>query len=383
MVKRLNEAEISSSKKSILLLGPRQTGKSTVLGSFKSDLTINLAREATFLEFSSQPDLLEKMLKDKKVSTVFIDEVQRLPSLLNTIQAIIDENPKKVKFYLSGSSARKLRRGQANLLPGRILAFYMTPFVSTELGVDFDLDTALKYGTLPGVLAEKTSRHKELLLKSYSSTYLKEEIQTEALTKNIEGFSRFLFVAASKSGEFLDFAKLGSLASISQKTSSRFFEILQDTLIVDRVNSFSKSETRRLVQHPKFYFFDTGVLNSLLGNFTVSADRIGFLFEHLMINQIMNYAKLTSSTARFSTYRTEAGSEVDLVVENESRILALEIKSSKKLVSKDFSGLRSFEEFYSKKCRKILLYRGEREYKEGSIDVLPWKKALAEVYKFI
>lgn len=383
MVKRLNTKNINLSKKSILLIGPRQTGKSTLLSSLNPDLSINLSKEDVFLEFSSQPALLEKLLLSKSIKKIFIDEVQRLPSLLNTIQAIIDENPNRFKFYLSGSSARKLRRGQANLMPGRMISYYMTPFVVEEIEDNFNLESALQYGMLPGVIAEISKKDKKLLLNSYSSTYLKEEIQAEALTKNIEGFSRFLFVAASKSGEFLDFAKLGSQASISQKTSSRFFEILEDTLIVYRLPAFAKNETRRLVQHPKFYFFDNGVLNALLGNFELSQDRIGYLFEHFIVTQLINYAKLSNSNARFSTFRTEGGAEVDLIIEVGSKTLAIEIKSSEKLISKDFNGLKSFIEFQGKKIKPIILYRGQRNYSEETIQVLNWQSALIEINKFL
>jgi uncharacterized protein len=194
-----------------------------------------------------------------------------------------------------------------------------------------------------------------------------------------------LFVAASKSGEFLDFAKMGSQASITQKTSSRFFEILEDTLIVNRIDAYASNQTRRLVRHPKFYFFDNGVLNGLLKNFTLSEDRRGFLFEHFIVNQILTANFTLGEPARLSTYRTEAGLEVDLIVEKEGDTLSLEIKSGSRVSDRDLSGLRSFSSnLRGGRTRKsILLYAGNKAYKEGAIDVLPWRKALSEIFRFL
>lgn len=384
MYDRVLTRMIKKSSKSVLLLGPRQTGKSTLMKGLDPDLTINLASERTFLDFSAQPDLIEKVIDHQKPKTIFIDEVQRLPSMLNSIQAIIDDSPKnQYRFFLTGSSARKLRRGNANLLPGRVISQKLGPLIFSEMNTDLKLDDALVFGTLPGVVMEEKDQERKDILRSYSSTYLKEEIQAEALTKNIEGFARFLFVVASKSGEFLDFSKLGIQAAISQKTSTRFFEILEDTLVVRRLDAFAKNETRRLVKHPRFFFFDNGVLNGLLKNFTLSEDRKGMLFEHFIINQIMTMNEISGESARISTYRTESGSEVDLIIEKDGVLISLEIKSGARLNSKDFSGLHSFKNSFEKKHRSILLYAGSRSYREDFVEVHPWERALKEVYEFL
>ena len=225
---------LAKSKRSLLLLGPRQTGKSTLIQSLKPELTINLAHEPTYLEFSRNPRELEERLAARPYRTVFVDEVQRLPSLLNTLQAILDEQGQQMKFYMTGSSARKLKRGGANLLPGRIHTYLLGPLTAREMGYKMKTQEALSTGTLPGIWTEPHRQEKEKVLRSYAAVYLKEEIQAEALTRAVEGFSRFLFVAAAEAGKFLDLSKLASQAAIPRQSGVRDFEILQDTLLLRR-----------------------------------------------------------------------------------------------------------------------------------------------------
>lgn len=374
--KREISKTIEDTRSSILLIGPRQTGKSTLIKNLNPDLTINLSQENVFLRFSSQPDLLEQIISQEKPKTIFIDEIQRLPSLLNTIQAIIDANSKKFKFYLTGSSARKLKRGSANLLPGRVISLQMSPLTLEEIQYKYHIDHLLSFGLLPGIFIEKNIKEKSLLLSSYGATYLKEEIQAEALTKNIEGFSRFLFAIAAKNGEFLDFSKLGSQASINQKTATRFFEILEDSLLVFRLNSYSKNSFRRLVQHPKFYFFDTGVLNSLLGSYKVSAERKGLLFETLVISSIRNLLLSKAVQFQMSTYRTTAGGEVDLILNTNDIEMAIEIKASSNIGKSDLTGLKSFSEVSQEKPIKIIIYMGEYSRKIDDVTILPLNQAI-------
>jgi predicted AAA+ superfamily ATPase len=384
MYSRYLAQEIASNHYSCLLLGPRQTGKSTLLHQMKPDLEINFADEATFLEFSSNPARLEEVLSPGNIKTVFIDEVQRLPNLLNTIQKIIDQTRRaprrKLRFFLSGSSARKLRRGQANLLPGRILSYFLGPLHLLETGGDVSIDALLSYGALPGVVTEPQEKMKKALLTSYAGTYLKEEIQAEALTKNIEGFSRFLFVMAAKNGQFVDFSKLGSQASINQKTASRFFEIMEDTLVVKRLPAFSGSDLKRLVQHPKFYFFDVGVLNGLLNNFRPSLDRIGMLFENLVFSQITSLLDSLAQTYRISTYRTNKNAEVDFILELENQMFAIEVKASKNIGEEDFRGLKSFR-LFQPQAKPWIIYLGTREFEKNDVLVLPLRSALERLKK--
>lgn len=367
------------SKKSVLLLGPRQTGKSTLIQRLNPDLIINLADEATYLDFARNPAELSQRLGAKNFKTIFIDEIQRLPSLLNTLQTILDERREGIKFYLTGSSARKLKRGKANLLPGRIHTYHLGPLTSSELVYQLNTKQACETGTLPALYIESSMEERTKTLRSYASTYLKEEIQAEALTRNLEGFSRFLFVAAQWSGQFVDVAKLASESSINRQSAVRYFEILEDTLIIQRCPSFSKSERRRLIQHPKFYFFDTGVLNALLGNFICSEDRKGLLFEHLFFNQLVAGAATKDKEIRISTYRTEHGAEVDFIVEEKGIVWAIELKASEKIDLSDLKGFKSFSEFYGKKFQPIAGYWGDVEKVVEGVRVLPWQKLLQKM----
>jgi uncharacterized protein len=236
-----------ASTKSFLLLGPRQTGKSTLVASLEPDVEINLAHEPTFLEFLRNPSELEQRLpRSGTQGTVFIDEIQRLPSLLNTVQFLLDRRENRLKFCLTGSSARKLRLGQANLLPGRIHTYTLGPLSCGELNDELDVRKALSYGTLPGICTADDDRTREKTLRSYAAIYLKEEVQAESLARNLEGFARFLSIVAAWSGQYLDLAKMAAAAYVARQTAVRYFEVLEDCLLIRRVEAFSKSLTRRL-----------------------------------------------------------------------------------------------------------------------------------------
>lgn len=368
---------IEKSKKSLLLLGPRQTGKSTLIKSLKPDLAINLAHESTFLEFASDPLSLESRINATNPKTIFIDEVQRLPSLLNTIQVLIDDGLGKRRFFLTGSSARKLRRGKANLLPGRVLSLELGPLLASELGEKFDLLQALSVGTLPGIALEKNAFDREKTLSSYGAIYLKEEIQAEALTRDLEGFARFLRYCSAAAGQYLDMSKLASEAQIKRASAIRFFEILEDTLIAIRCDAFAKSERKRLVQHPRYFFFDNGVLNGVLGNFKVSEDRRGLLFEHFVITQVYHAARAYDRQVRISNYRTEHHAELDLIVEHAGGdVWAVECKAGKNVGKNDLGGFKSFAAFYKKPHRKLVVYAGSAAKKIDDILILPVQQAL-------
>ena len=322
LIKRSDDKQIDcypniKIKKGILLLGPRQVGKSTLLESLKPDLIIDLALESEFLKFTINSDELESRIAEQKPKLALVDEVQRLPSLLNTIQVLVDKN-KKLRFFLSGSSARKLRRGSANLLPGRLFNYRLGPLSCLELDFNMNTQRALEVGSLPEAYTEPRA-HAEKLLRSYTATYLKAIILAESLTRQIQGFSRFLHTAAENSGQFLDFSKMASKAKVNRSSARRYYELLEDTLVCDRVDAYSNDKFD-LVKHPKYFYFDNGVVNGVLENFKISTDRKGILMEHLFFNQLKNTSYCLDNEIRISHFRTRNGLEVDFVIENKGRI---------------------------------------------------------------
>lgn len=365
--------------KSILLLGPRQTGKSTLSQELQPDLEFNLANEAVFLDFAKDPNFLESQirLKMKNKGLVFIDEVQRHPRLMNTVQSLIDKN-KTLQFLLTGSSARKLRRGHANLLPGRLHTYELGPITSAELGYEMDTDRALSLGTLPEIITDLDLRNAKKTLKSYAMTYLQEEIKSEALTKNLDGFTRFLFNIAADSSKYLDLTKVSKNIGVPRQTVQRFFEILEDTLIVSRCQAFANSEKRRIVQHPRFFIFDNGVLNSLLGNYNLSSDRRGFLFENLFFNQLKTSLESSDLDYRISSYRTDGGAEVDFVLEVENKIYALEVKSGA-FSKKDLGGFKSIQELTKTRITPYVIVSEGHHRWIDDIEVIPWQSFLEKL----
>ncbi len=394
MIKRKLLDRLQRIEQSFILLGPRQTGKTTLVDSLKPDTSINLTNEQTYLDFLKNPSELNERLATGQYKKIFIDEIQRLPQLLNTIQFILDKDiieskkekrKKRLQFFLTGSSARKLKRGGANLLPGRVFTYHLGPLTYEELQSEFRIKDYLEIGGLPGIYTEPDRENQIKLLRSYVATYLREEIQAEALTKNIEGFARFLYIAAAHSGQYLDLSKLSSEAQVPRQTAARYFEILEETLIVSRCDSFAKSMRKRLIQHPKFYFFDIGVLNGALGNFSASQDRKGYLFEHFIFNQChaLAYSHDLEPEVdfRISTFRTEHGAEVDFIIEHKGHITALEIKASSQISRSDLRGFKSFSEYFKKSHQKLIAYLGEQPKKIEEIVILPWKQALEKIFE--
>ena len=367
MIERILQSVIQSHPKSVLLLGPRQVGKSTLCGELNPDFTLNLADEEHFRQHLNDPGLIKRIInalperRANQKTVILIDEIQRIPSMLNTIQALIDSN-KNLKFLLTRSSARKLLRGQANLLPGRILLEYLPPLVYWELGDKFDLNKALTIGTLPEVYLQDYGPE---ILNSYVASYLKEEIQAEAFTRDLASYSRFLNLAAELSGQYMNYAKVASDSEINKETIRRYMEILSDTLLIEIIPSYTDvDKKRRARQKDKFIFFDLGVRNFLLGRQSTSSfsrEEFGHLFEQWFILQIIYFNKLYKMNWKISTYRDAMGVEVDLVIDTPDECLAIEIKSSVKAQEKMFKGLNRFEQISNRQLRKYLVYQGEFE----------------------
>lgn len=367
MINRLIQPRLERTRKSVLLLGPRQVGKSTLCRSLGPDRIIDLADEENFISYAKDPGRLRRETKALKGSAVvFIDEIQRIPSLLNTVQALIDERP-GLRFLLTGSSARKLKRGGANLLPGRILLEHLDPLTFWEMGSSFHLNECLSTGCLPGIHQEG-KEERTRILESYARIYLREEIQAEAVVRNIGAYARFLDAAAEASGDWINYSKFSNDMELPKETVRRFLDILEETLIVFRVPAFRVKEShRRLSQRDRFVFFDPGVRNALLGlqNQSLPLTEKGKLFEQWIFLQCHFFARAHGKSWRLSSYRTEAGAEVDVVLDTGNRIISIECKSGKVVASTGFRGARSLEQIVKKPVEKILLYTGSTVQRFG------------------
>lgn len=380
MIRRFLSDELLQVRKSVLVLGPRQVGKSTLISSLHPDFEINLADENLFLRYSAAPAQFKSDILGSGARTIFIDEIQRLPKLLNSIQVMIDSD-KELKFYLSGSSARKLKRGDANLLPGRILRYKLGPLVASEMNYALDTRKALELGTLPEIYLEKDRKLAEKILTTYSGVYVKEEIQSESLVRNLDSFARFLSELGTLLGTFIDYTKLSKRAKISRHAVPRYFEILEDSMIGARLSPFASFEhDLDLIMHPKFYLFDNGVSNGLLGNFIASNDRVGVLSEQLVYNQIVHSAWSRGLEARVSTFRTRQGVEVDFIVELEGKIFAIEVKSSHDTHDDDLHGVRFFlDQFKGRLAGAFVLHLGKASRRFGDIWSIPWQEGLKQM----
>ena len=363
VINRILENKLKNHPKSILLLGPRQVGKSTLCSGCIPDLTINLADEELFRQHLNDPGLLKRIVKalPQIRQTVFIDEVQRIPSVLNTVQALIDSNP-QLRFLLTGSSARKLKRGNANLLPGRVLLEHLPPLLYWELTGQFNLERALVTGTLPEVYLQEWGPE---LLQSYAVGYLREEIQAEALTRDLGSYSRFLNLAAECSGQYMNYAKVASDSEINKETVRRYMQILADTLLIEFVPSFTQvGKERRARQKDKFIFFDTGVRNAVLGRSSPSSfsrEELGQLFEQWLILQVLYYNRLHKKNWKISTYRDAMGVEVDLIIQTHTTSVAVEIKYAARAEPRMFKALQQLSSLTGCDFIPYVVYRGEHE----------------------
>lgn len=335
---------------SIFLFGARQTGKSTILRQqFPQAIYIDLLDSSVKERYRRNPTLLYDMLKDKPEGTlVIIDEIPEVPSLLDEVHRLIVEIG--LVFILCSSSARKLKRKGHNTLGGRAYPVYLYPFVSAEIP-DFDIDRAVTFGMIPPhYLAKNPTR----LLAGYINVYLKEEIKEEALVRNLDAFQRFLEVAALTDGEIVNNANIAQDCGVRATTVNAYFDILEDTLMGYRIPAFRKVLKRRLMQAPKFYYFDIGVANHLLHRKELvrgSAD-YGHAFEHLVIQEIYAWLKYTHSEETLSYWRTYTGIEVDAII-GDARV-AIEIKSAEEIQRRHLKGLKAFADEHPE-SRRILV----------------------------
>jgi predicted AAA+ superfamily ATPase len=378
-----NPLKLLDQMASVLLLGPRGTGKTaliaTAFAGVANQLRIDLLQGLEYQRYLNTPHKLGQELRSLLHSTkgevfVSIDEIQRVPSLLNEVHSVIEEFRGRVAFLLTGSSARKLRRSGANLLAGRAISCFLHPLHASEL--ELDLTKSLRIGTLPGVYLGR----EELAiptLESYVSTYLREEIQQESLVREIDRFSRFLEYAGQNNGEPINFTKLGKQSGIAGKTAQEYFSILVDTLVAHCLPGWSESVKKQLLQAPKFYFFDTGVLNAINGYLRVdlreSSFLYGRLFEAFIISQLIATNDYLSLGYRFFYWRDKNGREVDLIIARNvsTPLAAVEIKSSTSPTADDCSGFIAFQEDYPHVPR-ICVCNAPYTYTDQGISFIPW-----------
>ncbi len=316
-----------------------------------------------------------------RIRTVLIDEVQRVPALLDVVQILIDDEPRRFRFLLSGSSARKLRRGQANLLPGRVHLHYLHPLLQRELGRDFDLERVLAHGSLPGIHAETDQAVRAQDLRAYVDAYLREEIQAEALVRNLGGYARLLDLTASASGTILNLNALSQDAGIGYETARRYMEVLEDTLIVFRIPAWSGSDRVSVLGHPKIYFFDLGVRNALLRRplDRCLEDERGLLLEHFIARELYSRTGTLWPELGLHHYRARHGAEVDFVLEVGRELWAVEVKSSRRVSRSMLRGLRSFAERAGRVHRSIVVFQGPRRQRLEEVEILPVMDFLDEL----
>lgn len=370
-----------SKNHSFFLFGARGTGKSTLLKNtsfLRSAFYIDLLDAEEEARYSLDKNLLlEQAQALQKGQWIILDEVQKIPKLLDLVHKIIEE--KGIRFALSGSSARKLKRGDANLLAGRAFMFSLFPLTYQEIGKDFDLLKALQWGTLPSVLQEKNDKDKARYLRTYAHTYLKEEIQIEQLVRNLDPFRLFLQMAAQMNGEIVNYSNISKDTGVDHKTVQNYYQILQDTHVGFFLPPFSRSVRKVQIQSPKFYLFDLGVKRALENRLQVpmqpGESEFGLAFESWIINEYFRFNTYQELDFQFSFLRTKDDAEVDLVIEKPDRSLTLvEIKSADRIDSRHLKGLQNFQKDFPK-AELFCVSRVKRAQKVGRIWVLPWQES--------
>jgi len=387
----VNLFKILGKNTSAFLLGPRGTGKTTLAEAFRRELqghnssvlAINLLSLAEQSRYTLHPELFRKDIQHQlDLSTehlvVILDEVQKVPALLDEVHYFLESSDKeRIQFLLTGSSGRKIRRGAANLLAGRAASLTLHPLSSLE--VDIHLERALQYGTLPRFYL--STEDPSLLLEAYVDTYLKEEIQSERLVRALAPFHRFLTVAAQMNGKPINFSALGRDVGVSDQTARDYYSIMLDTYLAWELPAWTRSARKQVRSASKFYLFDCGVLNVLLGELQASVlpgnRRYGALFESYIIAEFFRQRDYLRSRRPLHYWQSASGHEVDLVIDRglAHDPIAIEIKSSDDIAPRKLDSLRAFKREYPN-ARLVCLSRAERAYCHDEIEVLPWKGAI-------
>lgn len=366
-------------KHTCFLWGPRQTGKSTLIRTmFPRARRYDLLLADVYRALIDRPELIReeclaaRLDGDSQVDPIVIDEVQRIPELLNEVHWLAEN--RGLRFLLCGSSARKLKRGGGNLLGGRAVRYQLHPLVTAEIP-EFSLDKALNAGLLPRHYQSTQPRR---LIQAYVGDYLREEIAAEALTRNIPAFSRFLEAAALSNGELINYNTIASECGVSAPTAKGYFQILEDTLIGSFVPAFRRRAKRRVVGAPRFYFFDIGVVAHLTGRGRVQpgSELFGRAFEHFIYMEVSAYASYSGVFFPISFWRTTSGHEVDFIFGD----VALEVKSTSRIQDRHLKGIRAFKEEF-KMAQYIVVSReaAPRQTADGIL-ILPWRDFLDRLW---
>ncbi|MFH1258339.1 MAG: AAA family ATPase [Elusimicrobiota bacterium] len=362
--------------KSFFLFGPRGTGKTTwVKSTFTRALYLDLLEAELFNDLLANPQRLENLIPRDFKDWIIIDEVQRIPELLYEIHRLIEKY--KYKFILTGSSARKLKRGGVNLLAGRALRYQFHQLTAIELGQDFDLNHSLAYGQLPSAYTEADPKS---YLESYVRTYLQEEVQQEGLTRNLGAFSRFLEAASFSQASVLSVSEVARECAVERKVVENYFTILEDLLIAYRIPVFTKRAKRRMIAHPKFYFFDVGLYRTLRpkGPLDRPEEIEGQALETLLFQELQAINDYLGLGYKMFYWRTSDNIEVDFVLYGEKGIKIFEIKRTGKVAGSMLKGLKAFLKDYPP-AKAYFIYGGERRLREGEIEVIPLQTVFQEL----
>ncbi len=352
------------------LFGPRGIGKSTWLRSaFPSALWIDLLEPDVTRSYLARPERLRTTIEGARRAprVVVIDEIQKVPALLDVVHALIEERRGRIRFVLTGSSARKLKRTGVNLLGGRAIRRAMHPFMAAELGDAFDLRRALTHGLVPAVWARPRAQIADAM-SAYVSLYIKQEVQDEGLVRDVGGFGRFLEAISLSHGAALNLANVARDCEVSRKTVEGYVEIVEDLMLGFRIEVFAKRAQRQLAAHPKFFFFDAGVFVNLRprGPLDASSEVGGAALEGLVAQHLRAWLDYRGAGLRLFYWRTRSGNEVDFVLYGGDGLFAIEVKSRERVRPEDLRGLRAFLSDYPE-AKATLLYAGKERLKQDGV----------------
>ncbi|OFY64287.1 MAG: ATPase [Bacteroidetes bacterium RIFCSPLOWO2_02_FULL_36_8] len=369
---------LQSPNSSFFLFGPRGTGKTFWLNRYFPDaLTINLLRPNVLRQFSAYPERLSELVSGNSDKNQFIiDEIQKLPELLNEIHFLIDKYPEK-QFILTGSSARKLKRAGVDLLGGRALNISMHPFMASELGDQFDFSKAIQFGTIPLIWFSKNPRFS---LSAYQTLYLREEVQMEALVRNVGQFNRFMESISFSHASLLNYSNISRECEVPRKTVEGFVDILIDLLLGYLLPPFRNVQKRKLISHNKFYFFDCGVYRAFRpkGPGDNRQNTEGPALEGLVLQHLRAWNSYRENQNQLFFWRTQSGTEVDFIVYGDDGITAIEVKNSSVIHPADLVGLKAFSED-NPEAKLLFLYRGEEILLKEKIHCIPCEKFIREL----